>query len=235
MTVQIDQPGDDVRSRGVGPVPAPRRLRQRRFRVAHALLAAGVIALGALGGGVALAAVAADGEYLAITRDIAYGTRLSADDLQVVRVDAAPALAPVPATELDRVVGTYAAMPLVGGTLLTARMLTGDPTPGPGEYVVGVTLRGDRLPAQRPEPGDAVLLVATTDPAADPGGGDTGLSGRTWPATVTAVASPGGGLFVPGGAEGQVTLDVVVPVRDGPDVARAAALGELTVILSAGG
>jgi hypothetical protein len=231
MTVQIDHSSEDVQGRGVGPVAAPRRLRQRRFRVAHAMLAAGVIALGALGGGVALAAVAADGEYLAITRDVAYGAQLSASDLQVVRVDAAPGLDPVPATELDRVVGTYAAMPLVGGTLLTARMLTGDPTPGPGEYVVGITLRGDRLPAQRPEPGDAVLLVATTDPGVE----DTGLSGRTWPATVTAVAAPNGGLFVPGSAEQGVTLDVVVPVRDGPDVARAAAAGELTVILSAGG
>jgi hypothetical protein len=194
------------------------------------MLAAGVIALGALGGGVALAAVAADGEYLAITHDVAYGAQLSASDLQVVRVDAVPGLEAVPAADLDRVVGTYAAMPLLGGTLLTARMLTGDPTPGPGEYVVGITLRGDRLPAQRPEPGDAVLLVATADPGVE----DTGLGGRTWPATVTSVAAPGGGLFAPG-AEQRVTLDVVVPVAEGPDVARAAAAGELTVILSAGG
>src|SRR5690606_4456636 len=42
--------------------------------------------------------------------------------------------------DLDRVVGLYAAIPLVEGTLLTAAQLTAQPLPGPGQQVLGITL-----------------------------------------------------------------------------------------------
>jgi hypothetical protein len=214
-----------------GPVAAPRRARQRRFRAWHALAATGLIVLGALASGGLVMAASAEGSYLALAHDVDYATRITASDLTTVRVGSPPGLAPVPASDLDQVVGTYAAAPLYGGTLLTAAMLTADPIPGPSEYVVGVALRGDRLPSQRPRPGDTVLLVTTGE---DPAAAEGGLGARTWTATVTAVDSPSDRLLAPGGSQEAVTLDVVVPVRDGPDVARVAAQGQLVVILSAG-
>jgi hypothetical protein len=217
-----------------GPVAAPRGLQERRFPALHALLASGLIVAGALGSSALVTAASAEGEYLAVARDLDYAAQLSHADLLMVRVDAPPGLQPVPAGEVSRVVGGYAAAPLVAGTLLTARMVTADPVPGPGEHVVGVTVPGDRLPAQRPRPGDTVLLVSTT--AADPSvPGTTAAPGaRSWSATVTAVSAAGGGLLQPGGGSDVVTLDVVVAVTDGPQVARAAAANQLVVIRTAG-
>src|SRR5690606_8078986 len=116
--------------------------------------------------------------------------------LVAVRLTRAPGIDPVPATELDRVVGAYATMRLARGSLLTPAQITTDPVPGPGQHVVGITLGGDRLPAQHPRPGDPVLLVATPDRSAT--AVDAGPP-RTWRATVTAVAGDGSPGFLGGG------------------------------------
>jgi hypothetical protein len=217
MTLQARQP---VPQATLEPVPAPRRLRERRLRPLHAAAAVAVMILGALGGGVAVMASSASGEYLALARDVPFGQQLTGADLVTVRVGAPPGLDPVPASDRDEVTGLSAAMPLLRGSLLVPGMLTGQPVPA-GQHVVGITVRADRLPTVRPEPGETVQLVAT--------GTDTEATVGTWSALVTAISTSDDGLLAPG-RSGVVTLDVAVPAAQAPAVARAAAAGELVVV-----
>src|SRR5690554_4660138 len=126
VTLQTGQP---VPLSSLGPVPALRRLRERRLRPLHAAVAVLVVIAGALGGGVAVMAASARGEYLALTRDVPFGARLTAGDLGTVRIGSPPGLEAVPAADRDDVIGLHAAMPLVRGSLLAAGMLTADPVP----------------------------------------------------------------------------------------------------------
>jgi hypothetical protein len=212
------------------PVAAPLGPRERRLRAGHLALAVALIVLGALGTTALVAAVAADGEYLALSRDVDFGTQLRAEDFVTVQISNAPGLDPIAASELDRIVGAYATMPLAAGTLLTPAQVTADPIPGPGQNIVGITLRGDRLPARRPRPGDPILLVTI----AERGGGAEQVTARpqTWQATVTAVAGADSSSFLGGGGGGSVTLDVAVPAADGPTVATLAAANRLVVVLA---
>lgn len=216
----------------LAPVAAPTGPRERRVRLGHLALAVALIVVGALGTVALVTAVSAEGEYLALNRDVDFGQKLVPDDLRVVRISDAPGLSPVAAKELDRVVGLYAAVPLSQGSLLTAAQVTNQPIPGPGQHVLGITLRSDRLPATLPKPGESVLLVATPgqagsndDPAAPP---------PTWSATVVRVAGSGAGGFLGSGGSGTVTLDVAVTAADGPSVATLAANNRLVVILAGG-
>jgi hypothetical protein len=217
-------------SHTAGPVAAPPGPRERRLRAGHLALAVALIAVGALGTVALVTSVAADDEYVALGRDVHYGAQLQPEDLITVRMSTTPGLRPVAASDLDRVIGAYATMPLAAGTLLTPAQVTAAPAPGPGQHVVGITVRGDRLPAQRLRPGDPVLLVATADRHSS---SDDTVGGRpqTWHATVTAVAGGDGGGFL-GGGSGSVTLDVAVPAADGPTVATLAAANRLVIVLA---
>src|SRR5690606_1225620 len=166
-----------------GPVPAPKGPRERRVRVRHPPLALALHVVGALGTAPLRSTLASRGPYLALAPDGADGHPLSDAHLTEVRIPNPPALEPIPASARSRVVGRYAAMPLAKGSILTPAQVAAEPLPGPGQRIVGLTLRRDRLPAQVPQPGDVITLVASPDRGAD---GDT--APRTFPATVTAVA-----------------------------------------------
>lgn len=196
------------------------------MRVGHLSAAVALVVVGALGTAALVTAATADGTYLAVVDDVSPGAVISKSDLVTVRLGNPPELRPVAAGDLDRVVGYYATMPLAAGTLLTPAHVTSEPVPGPGQHVVGITLRGERLPAQRPQPGDAILLVAT------PERGGSEQDAPTWPATVTRIAGQGGGLL--DGSSRTVTLDVAVPAAQGPQVARLAAANRLVVVLDGG-
>lgn len=209
------------------PVAAPRWPRERQLRFGQLAAAVALIVVGALGTTALVAAAGADDIYLAVARDVHYGAALTDHDLVDVRIANPPELRPVPARERHRVVGAYATMPLASGTLLTAAHLTATPVPAPGQHVVGITLRGERLPARQPQPGDPVLLVATAER------GDADAATPTWSATVTGVAGHGGGLLDGGGAR-TVTLDVAIPAAHGPEIARLAAANRIVVVLDGG-
>lgn len=220
--------GTMTRSRPVAAVTGPR---ERRVRLGHAALAVALMVVGALGTATLVGAASADGEYLALGRDVDYGDRLSEADLVTVRLTRSPGIDPVPASDLDRVVGAYATMRLARGSLLTPAQVTAEPVPGPGQNVVGITLGGDRLPAQHPRPGDPVLLVATPERSAS--ATDSGQP-RTWPATVTAVGGEGSPGFLGAGGSGAVTVDVAVPAADAPLVATLAAADRIVLVLAGG-
>jgi hypothetical protein len=216
------------------PAAAPPGPRERRVRFGHLALAIALVVVGALGTAALVAAASADGEYLAVTRDVGYGAQLTQADLVTVRISNPPGVDPVPANRINRVVGNYAAMPLAAGTLLTAAHVTDADhrEPGAGEVRVGITLPGDRLPGRPVQPGHRILLVATGS-GAEP---ETPAP-RTWEATVVDVAGAGSGSgsgILGGGRSQETTLDVIVPVGDGPAIAALAAADELVVAVLAG-
>ncbi|MFV2008345.1 MULTISPECIES: SAF domain-containing protein [unclassified Micromonospora] len=143
------------------PVTPPKIVRQRRVRPGLLGLAVLLIALGGLGSAFALTSVRSTGSYLAVARDVSVGTVLSADDLVTVQVAGGQAIKPVPASQLDQVVGLRAAVALVPGSLLTPAQLTNEPMIGPDQQQIAIGLRADQVPARQLNPGDKLILVGT--------------------------------------------------------------------------
>lgn len=215
----------------VTPVPAPVGPRERRVRLGHLGLAIALVVVGALGAAALVTMVAAEGEYLAIARDVEYGAQITNEDLVTVRIGRPPGLDPVPASEINRVVGNYAAMPLAAGTLLTASQVTAERHPGPGEVRLGINLRGERLPAQPIRPGNLLLLVDTSTQNTPTGERPT--APRTWNALLVAVGGGGQGGLLSGGSR-TVTIDVIVAAQDAPVIAGLAANNNLSVAVLPG-
>ncbi|ROO52579.1 SAF domain-containing protein [Micromonospora sp. Llam0] len=143
------------------PVTPPKIVRQRRVRPGLLGLAVLLIALGGLGSAFAVTSVRSTGSYLAVARDVSVGTVLSADDLVTVQVAGGQAIKPVPASQLDQVVGLRAAVALVPGSLLTPAQLTNEPMIGPDQQQIAIGLRADQVPARQLNPGDKLILVGT--------------------------------------------------------------------------
>src|SRR5690606_5322601 len=92
-----------------GPTDAPRLVRQRRVRCGWVGVGVLAIVLAALGSATLLRAIGPSQEYLALARDVPVGAQVTASDLRVVRLNASPGLSPVPLSEVDEVIGRYAA------------------------------------------------------------------------------------------------------------------------------
>jgi hypothetical protein len=145
------------------PVAPPRVVRQRRMRPGLLGLAVLLVALGGLGAAFAVTSVRATGSYLAVARAVPVGTVLAASDLVTVQVAGGQGLRPVPAGELDTVVGKRAAVALAPGTLLTMAQLTDKPLIGPGQQQISMGLKLSEVPAKQLHSGDKVLLVSKPD------------------------------------------------------------------------
>ncbi|MFC8846732.1 MULTISPECIES: SAF domain-containing protein [unclassified Micromonospora] len=201
------------------PVTPPRVVRQRRVRPGLLGLAVLLIALGGLGAAFAVTSVRATGSYLAVARPVEVGRTLGADDLVTVQVAGGQGLRPVPAAQLDDVVGMRAAVALTPGTLLTLGQLTDDPLLGPGQQQLALDLAPGRVPAKRLHPGDRVLLVSIPDRSS---GGQPASSTR-FEATVIDTATP---------STSSVVVYVALTARDVPAVVALAAQGRIAVVLT---
>lgn len=207
-----------------GPVDAPRLVRQRRVHRGWVGLGLLAIVIAALGSVTLFRALGPAHEYLALARDVPVGAQVTSADLTVVRLSNSPGLTPVPAHQAEEVVGRFAAVPLLRGTLLTPEHLTAERVPGPGEQLLPVNVPRDQLPGRSLRAGDPVMLVATsgrtvgTTELADP---------RTFPARVHDVAD--------GAGRNNVVVSVLVDERDGAVIASLAAAGRIAVVLTSGG
>lgn len=216
-----------------GPVAAPAGPRERRVRFGQLALAIALVVVGALGTTALVVMVAGEDKYLALARDVAYGAQIQESDLITVQISSPPGLEPVPASEIHRVVGNYAAMPLARGTLLTSSQVTATRHPGQGEARIGITLRNDRLPSGRLQAGQVLLLVDTSDSRS--GASDESVvRNRTWEAVLVG-SDDGDQRFSLGtGSSRESTLDVIVPARHAPVIAALAANGDLAVAVLPG-
>lgn len=216
-------------TRAASPVAAPyaipRVAPQRRWRPALVWLAVALVAAGGLIAAAVLRTVGTAAEYLAVSTTVEVGSVIDRSDLSTVRITVDPALKPIRASAADQVVGRFAAVALVPGTLLTQAQLTDTAVPGQGQQLVGLSLPQERLPAERVKPGAEVLLVVTTDdgPVANQQQTAAPMSIK---ATVVDVRA--------GAKEGTTLLNVAVAERDGPLVASRAAAGRIVLALTTG-
>jgi hypothetical protein len=213
---------DGERSRlRVGDLPPLPRRRRRQM----VLLAVGLVAAGAVFAGYGFSAADSRTEVLAMRRDVAYGTPLSAADLTVTRVTPLGAVPTVPASMEAQVIGKAAAVDLRQGTLLAMSELTSAVSPLPGQEVVPVAVKESQIPARGLRPGDHLLVIAT--PGAQ--GQDTGSSAtpplsQDVPAAVDRVSGPD--------PDGTVTVDVIVSSQWGPAIARQSSIGRIGFVLT---
>jgi hypothetical protein len=138
--------------------------------------------------GVALAAVAIGGNLLIYSnlqsaepvvqavRDVAAGEQLTLDMFRTVDVDADSTVNLIDGDLLDSLVGSYAKVRLVAGSLVTAESLQALPLVSPGTSVVAIQVTDGSLPIGLRER-VAVLLVVPADRATE-GAGIASIPGR---------------------------------------------------------
>jgi hypothetical protein len=213
-------------------LPLPQRTNPRRRSPAMVSLGVILVVLGALAGW-RFVGVAASGTkaYLAVYQQVPMGSKLTADELQVVHVTPVNGLLAVPASDMSQVVGSYARVDLYPGTLLTADQLTRTPSPGSDEALVGLQLNPDQRPGRQLHAGNRVMLVAMPDPAAasdSSGTSGSGSSGSaaalpTWSATVIDVSLTA--------SDGSQVVDVLVARADLTAVTAMASADRIAVAL----
>ncbi len=138
--------------------------------------------------GVALAAIAIGGNLyvystldeslpvLQAVRDVPAGEQITADMLRTVDVDVDATVNVIPGDQLDSLVGTYAKVRLVAGSLVTAESVQPTALVTPGTSVVAIQVADGSLPIGLRERVPVLLVVP-----ADRSGTDTqviSISGR---------------------------------------------------------
>ena len=139
-------------------IAPPPKLRRRPLLVVASIAA---VCLGALFGVWAYTSVSTAQEVVAVRSSVQRGALISREDLVTVRIGVDPALSPIPATELDGVVGQRAAMDLPAGGLVTRDSIASTVVPAQDMSVVGVALPAALLPGEPLRAGDQVRVVAT--------------------------------------------------------------------------
>ncbi|MEO5901392.1 MAG: SAF domain-containing protein, partial [Ilumatobacteraceae bacterium] len=84
---------------------------------------------------------------LQLVHDVPAGQQLTAADVRSIELSADPTLAVVHAADLGAVVGRYARVRMISGSLLAVAMLQRSPLVAPGSAVVAVTVPAGELPA----------------------------------------------------------------------------------------
>jgi len=168
--------------------------------------------------GVALAAVAVGGNLLVYANldssepvvqavlDVPAGARITADMLRTVDVDVDSTVNVVNADRLDSLIGTYAKVRLVAGSLVTSQSIQTSPLVTPGSSVVAIQVAEGALPSGLRER-VPILLV---------------MPGRADDANVVSVPGRVVGLPVEtASALGMRSLSVEVDAADATTVAAA--------------
>jgi flagella basal body P-ring formation protein FlgA len=197
-------------------IAPPPKLRRRPLLVVASVAA---VCLGALLGVWAYTSVSTAQEVVAVRSDVQRGALISREDLVTVRIGVDPALSPIPAIEVDGVVGKRAAMDLPSGGLVTRDSIASTVVPAQDMSVVGVALPAALLPGEPLRAGDQVRVVAT------PGqqGEVTDAEQRSITATVVGV--------YPNADTGQTVVSVQVPYDQAVELAAHAATGKVAVVL----
>lgn len=198
-------------------VAPPPKMRRRPLLIAASVAA---VCLGALLAVMAFTSMNSAKEVLAVRSTVHRGEVITRGDVMIVRVGVDPGLKPLPASELNNVVGKRAAMDIAAGGLVTGDEITSSVVPGAGESEVGISLAPGALPANGLENGDDVRIVLTP-----------GQQGQyKADSTPTDVAATVVGVSN-GGSNGQKVVDVLVPNDQAPDVASMAATGKVALVL----
>ena len=232
MTTTVERPAQDAAPPARGRwgrngsggepdrrVPTPPRLR-RRWGVFAAMAA--VVCLGALGNVWLHQATTNASPVVAARSTIARGQIINRADLVTVQIGVDPALHPVPASQLETLVGKRAALDIAAGSLLTGDEVTDKVIPARGKSVVGVAVPATLLPGIPLVAGDQIRVVAT--PGAQ-GEATPGAPPSIAASVVSAATSTDNG-------QGSLTIITVsVPDSDAAGLAAMAATGKIAIVL----
>jgi len=104
---------------------------------------------------------------LATRVTIERGQQITSGDLVTVRISVDPALHPVAAADLAKVVGKRAALDMPAGGVVTSDAMADSLTPPAGKSVVGLALTSAMMPSGQLRPGDNVRVVYTPGASGD--------------------------------------------------------------------
>ncbi len=214
-----DKAGDRESTTTAPPLAPPPKLRRRPALVAAAV---GAICLGALLGAWAWTSTTNTQEVLAARDTIPRGAIIEADDLERVRINADPALAPIASSSYDDIVGQRAALDIAAGSLLTETSASEELLPPEGMSVVGVALTPAQAPGLALQSGDRVRVVAT------PGEGEQAPSGAPSFSEAEVVGSH------VDDATGELIVDLLVPHADATVLAARVATRNIALVLDSG-
>ncbi len=202
----------------------------RRRNTAAIVLAVLCIAGGALAGLIAYKAGSSRQSVLAVSQSLPAGHILQAGDLRVVDISTDGGLALVLASDEASLIWRPLGVPVAAGAPLTSSELRSASAAGPGQAVVGVLCKAGQYPPSLAA-GDRVELVDSGGVAgsANPTPVAAGISGAPVEATLYATVI---GVDAP---TDTATAGTVISLRlsaaDAPSVARAAAAGDISLIL----
>lgn len=163
-------------------------------------------------------------DVLLVTRPVPAGQLLVAGDVRAVSVTVDPAVRVVRAGEVGQVVGRPAAVALSAGMLLSPGSLGRRLVPE-GSRLVGASLKPGTFPPGLAAGDPVTVLVTSQAPAADGVGTvEAGRPASSADGLVTAVET------APAGSGGLV-VSVQVAAQDADVVARAAAGGQVALVL----
>jgi len=153
---------------------------------------------------------------IAVARRIPAGHVIGQADLGRVMVSIDSTAAVVPEADADGLVGQVALVDLVAGSLLAPGQVGGSRPAGPGQAVIGATVKDGQYPIdlQIGSPVSVVVLPDTAQPAASP----------AVPVRATVVAL---GRSVQGGA---MPVSLSVPPESATELAVAGAQGRVALV-----
>ena len=204
----------DTRSRPTSPVAAERAngsdqgrgfqpASRRRNRIALGALLAAI----AIGGNIWVYTNLDDASAVVqVVRDVPAGQQITADMLRTTDVDADSTVNLVPGEQVDSLIGRYAKVRLVSGSLITAEAVQDLPLVRPGSAVLAISVAEGALPIGLRERVPVVLVISASAPDAPP----TTVAG-------TVVGLP----TSTNSALGVQSLSVEVDLADAPQVAAA--------------
>ena len=183
------------------PSSTPARISSRaRGRLA---LGALIVAIGVLINLAIYRSVDDKSPVLQLNRDVPAGQQISADDFRTVEIGADGAFRSVPSSDLNAVVGSYAKVRLIAGTLLAHEALQAGPLVAPGASVVAVTVPAGEVPiGLRERSRVSVVIVASDRTSASVNGTVVGLPSQA-------------------GSSGQVSVSIELAAGDAGAVAAA--------------
>ena len=201
---------------------APPRQTRRPTLVALGLV---LVLVGGMVGALIYLRTTQQSQVLAVARPVAVGHAISDADLVALSLSVDPRIRPLPATARSQVIGQFATVNLLPGTLLLRRMVTSQSLLRPDEGLVGLAVKAGQVPEQL-APGDLVRVVRTPAPAgndsSDPGAEDVGgvLVDRAKVLSVSDLTD---------GDTSRVSL--IVPLEDASLLYQANAAGQLAVVV----
>lgn len=207
MTDVRTAPIDEQRTSATPSIDLPTNtgLRLRPKRPARAILAVLLVVASVVAALTIYVRISDRQDVLALDRTVLAGEQLVASDLRVVSISTDDALAVVPASDRDLLVGQYARVRLAEGALLTAGGVQADPLVAADKVLMSITVSAGGIPTGLRE-GSRLTLIAT--PGADTA---TSLEPVLVEATVAAVPQNLVDALGSGSTSADLALSVEVP------------------------